>query len=540
MLQRTMLPVCASAPVRLFWKGVLLAAIPSIFEIVALGFLVVAQEQATRADAWAMHSAAVLDEAAALFEPILGEAVRFRGAMLAQSPSLARAEFWEALNQQANNLVDSVPDNPSQQQRARQIRDDVVRYRAALEKTYKIAVEGGPEAIRNRYRPGGGVEVLEQLRTELVQFQREERRLDQGRRDAAHTARLHQQYSLYLIILLSIAVGLIAVYLFNKSVGLRLASVTRNAERIGTDQPLESLVAGSDEITTVDYALHQAADQLHAKGIAQAHAERELIERADALALVNEDLRQQRQDNEMFIYSVSHDLRSPLVNLEGFSKELVYSSQDLKAQLASAEVPQTIRQELIRIIDVDFEPSLRYVSAAVTQASRIIDALLKLSRVGRIELREEAIDVNALVRTLLDAATKTIRSAEIAVSVADLPPMQGDAAAIGQVFANLINNAIYYRDPAKSATLEIGGVKSADDVSYFVRDNGLGINNQQQAKLFIAFKRFHPQAAKGEGIGLAYVKRVVDRHSGKIVVLSAEGEGSTFTLNFPGRALREQ
>ncbi len=524
---------------KLFWKGVLLAAIPSIFEIVALGFLVDAQQQAAQADAWAMHSSAVLDESSSLFEPVLNEAVRFRGAMLAQVPSLAPPEFWDALNLQATNLVNSVPDNPSQQQRARQIRDDVVRYRAALEKTYKIAVDGGPDAIRDRYRPGGGVEVLELLKTELVQFQREERRLDQNRRLAVHTARLHQQYSLYVIIILSMAVGIIAVYLFNKSVGSRLASVTRNAERIGTDEPLEPLVAGSDEITTVDFALHEAAEQLHARGIAQANAERELMERADALALVNEDLRQQRQDNEMFIYSVSHDLRSPLVNLEGFSKELVYSSQDLKAQLASAEVPDAIRRELIRIVDVDFEPSLRYVSAAVTQASRIIDALLKLSRVGRIELREEAIDINAMVQGLLDAAAQSIRSAEIAVSVADLPPMQGDAAAIGQVFANLINNAIYYRNPAVQATLEVGGVKSADDVSYFVRDNGLGINNQQQAKLFVAFKRFHPQAAKGEGIGLAYVKRVVDRHSGKIVVVSAEGQGSTFTLHFPGRALRE-
>ena len=524
---------------RLFWKGVLLAAIPSIFEIVALGFLVGAQQEASLADGWALHSAAVLDEASSLSQPILGEAVRFRGAMLAQQPSLATPEFWGALNLQAENMVQSVSDNPSQQVRAREIRDEVARYRTALEKTYQIAVAGGAEAIRTRYRPGGGVEVLDTLRAELLKFEHEERRLDDERRAAARVARLHQQWSLYVIIILSMAVGLIAVYLFNKSVGLRLASVTRNAARIGTGEPLERLVAGNDEITTVDRALHQAADQLNAKSIAQANAERELAERADALALVNEDLRQQRQDNEMFIYSVSHDLRSPLVNLEGFSKELVYSSQDLKAQLASAEVPEEIRRELVRIVDVDFEPSLRYVSAAVTQASRIIDALLKLSRVGRIELREEAIDINDLVHTLLDAAAQTIRSTEISVTVADLPPMQGDAAAIGQVFANLINNAIYYRNPAKSAILQIGGSKNSEDVSYFVRDNGLGITAQQQAKLFVAFKRFHPQAAKGEGIGLAYVKRVVDRHSGKIVVVSEEGEGSTFTLNFPGRALRE-
>jgi signal transduction histidine kinase len=524
--------------VTLFWKGILLAVIPSIFEIIALFFLLSAQHDAGVADAWALHSADVLDSSSALYEPVLAEAVRFRGAILQDRPSMADDQFWSLLDAQAGRLADEVRDNPSQQQRAKAIQDDIRRYRQALGRTYAIAVNGGLEAIRTRYRPGGGVEVLDQISAEFGKFQHEERRLDSERKAAARVAREHQQYAIYVIILLSMVVGFFAAYLFNRSVGFRLATITRNASRMGSGEPLEPLVAGHDEITTVDLALHRAADEIAAKRAFQASAERQLAERADALLAANEDLRQQRQDNEMFIYSVSHDLRSPLVNLEGFSKELGYSSQELKGRIAKIEEPA--RTDLQKLLEVDFEPALRYVSAAVTQASRIIDALLKLSRVGRIELREENIDVNAMVALLLDAVAQTVRAASAKITVGDLPPMYGDAAAIGQVFANLINNALYYRDPERPLEIEIGGTRDADSVSYFIKDTGLGMTGQQQTKLFVAFKRFHPQAAKGEGIGLAYVKRVIDRHSGKIAVKSAEQQGSTFTLQFPNRAIKEE
>ncbi len=522
----------------LFWKGILLAAIPSIFEIVALIFLLSAQHDAGLADQWALHSADVLDRSSALYEPILNEAVRFRGAILQGHPSMAGDPFWDALDLQAADVAEMVADNPSQEQRAKAIRDDVRNYRIALSKTYAIAVEGGIAAIQARYRPGGGVEVLDRLRAEFLKFQHEERRLDIERRAAARVARLHQQYALYVIILLSLVVGFFAVYIFNRSVGLRLASVTRNAHRIGLGETLEPVVLGNDEITTVDLALHRAADELAAKRAFQARAEQQLAERADLLAAANEDLRQQRQDNEMFIYSVSHDLRSPLVNLEGFSKELGYSSKEIKARIA--EVPEPARGELQKLVETDFEPALRYVSAAVAQASRIIDALLKLSRVGRIELREESINVNAMVTTLIDSVAQTVRDAGAKITVGDLPPMYGDGPAIGQVFANLLNNALYYRDPHRPPEIEIGGSREGEDVSYFFKDNGLGMTAQQQTKLFVAFKRFHPQAAKGEGIGLAYVKRVIDRHSGKISVSSIEHQGSTFTVQFPQRALKEE
>ena len=231
----------------LFWKGILLAVIPSIFEIVALIFLLSAQHDAGIADAWAMHSADVLDSSSALYEPILAEAVRFRGAILQDQPSMADDQVWNTLDAQAARLSEEVRDNPQQQQRAKAIRDDIKRYREALGRTYAIAVNGGIEGIRARYRPGGGVEVLDRLSGEFSKFQHEERRLDLERKLAARTARERQQYDIYVMILLSVVVGFIAVFIFSRSVGSRLAAVTRNAARMGSGEPLEPTVAGRDE-----------------------------------------------------------------------------------------------------------------------------------------------------------------------------------------------------------------------------------------------------------------------------------------------------
>lgn len=524
---------------KLFWKGFLLVAVPTLFELIALQFIFAAQHDAATADSWALHTQEVLNLSSSILEPLLGEAVRFRGAELAETPSLADDEFWSGVDQSASRLTQIVADNPSQVQRARGIRELVRRYRLALETTYQIGSTGGRDALRDRYRPGGGVQVLDQIRAQIALFQAEEHQLADTRRVIAKEARQRQQTALYIILVLSLVIGVSTLYIYNRSVGKRLESVIRNAELLAKQQPLQEPVGGSDEITLVDQTLHRAAEELRERTRLKDIAERELEERNEVLSLINEDLRQQRQDNEMFIYSVSHDLRSPLVNLEGFSKELVYTSADLRERLAKIQVSAEERAELDRILNADFEPALRYVGAAVTQASRIIDALLKLSRVGRIELHEEIIDMQAMISTLIDATTRTIRGNDVTVEVKNLPPMIADSAAVSQIFSNLINNAIYYHDKNRPSLIEIGGERHGEDVSYYVRDNGLGMSAQQQSKLFIAFKRFHPEVAQGEGIGLAYVKRVVERHSGRITVKSAEGEGSTFYLRFPGRAVKD-
>jgi PAS domain S-box-containing protein len=255
-------------------------------------------------------------------------------------------------------------------------------------------------------------------------------------------------------------------------------------------------------------------------------------ERTAELAEANRELRQKNDENEMFVYSVSHDLRSPLVNLQGFSGELAKASKALTEALAADDIPGDARQKAQAILDGKMAKSLGFIQAAVLRLSSIIDALLRLSRAGRIEYRWEWVDPGRVVGRVLDATQAVISEKGAAVTVGDLPPVWGDATALEQLFANLIGNSLMYLDPTRPGTIEVGSLHSSEGPVYFVRDNGLGIAASHQPKIFQLFQRAHPGIGKGEGIGLAIVARVAERHRGRVWVESAAGAGSTFFVTF--------
>jgi signal transduction histidine kinase len=136
----------------------------------------------------------------------------------------------------------------------------------------------------------------------------------------------------------------------------------------------------------------------------------------------------------------------------------------------------------------------------------------------------------------------------VMVSVRELPPAWGDPAAVEQIFSNLIGNALNFLDPARHGRIEIGALESepVDESdpravrmrTYYVRDNGLGIPAAYMSKVFRAFQRLHGDVANGDGIGLAVVRRTVERHGGRVWVESAEGAGSTFFVMLPEQPLR--
>lgn len=263
--------------------------------------------------------------------------------------------------------------------------------------------------------------------------------------------------------------------------------------------------------------------------------EQRVRERTAELAESNHLLAQKNDENETFVYSVSHDLRSPLVNLEGFSKELGLTCRDLRKILAESELPEAVRQRGLSLLDGEIAESVRYIHSAVGRLSGIIDALLRLSRVGRVVYNPQDVDVNAVVGRVVDSMRLTIEEKKAALTVRDLPPARGDRTAIEQVFANLIGNALKYLDPARPGRVEVGaGANPAPGSrTYFVRDNGLGIPAAYAPKVFQAFQRLHPDRAEGEGMGLAIVRRIVERHGGKVWLESTPGLGSTFFFTLP-------
>jgi signal transduction histidine kinase len=237
----------------------------------------------------------------------------------------------------------------------------------------------------------------------------------------------------------------------------------------------------------------------------------------------------------MFVYSVSHDLRSPLVNLQGFSKELEKAGRGLAELLAEAAVPRDVRQRGELLLEGKVARSIKFIQTAVLRLSNIIDALLRLSRAGRVEYRWEPVDVAEVVGRVVAAAQATVAEKGATVRVGELPLVWGDRTALEQAFANLLNNALTYLDPARPGVVEVGCLpgEAAGQRTYFVRDNGLGIAEGHRQKIFQAFQRAHPGVGSGEGLGLAIVARVAERHRGRVWVESHPGEGSTFFVALP-------
>jgi PAS domain S-box-containing protein len=263
--------------------------------------------------------------------------------------------------------------------------------------------------------------------------------------------------------------------------------------------------------------------------------EQRVVERTAELLESTRQLQRRNEENETFVYSVSHDLRSPLVNLEGFSQELRTVAAELHRLLAGGEVPAAIRENAERLIERDMAESLNYIEAAVARLGRIIDALLRLSRAGRVEYHFQSVDLNELVRRIVDSLHATIASQDAQVAiVGSLPPAWGDPMAMEQVFGNLIGNATKYLDSNRPGRIEIGHRTESDGKqTYYVKDNGLGIQSSYLPQLFQAFRRLHPDVAGGEGMGLTIVRRVVERHGGRIWAESEPGRGTTFFVTFP-------
>jgi signal transduction histidine kinase len=251
------------------------------------------------------------------------------------------------------------------------------------------------------------------------------------------------------------------------------------------------------------------------------------------------DLTWQKHESDMFVYSVSHDLRLPLVNLKAFSEELGLSCRDLQGLLDRKEVPATLPHDELERIMRDIEASIGFIRTAVGRLSRIIDALLRLSHAGRVEYLWQSIDVAAVVRSIVDALRDSISERHAEIELCELPPTWGDPTTVELIFANLIGNAVQYLDSTRPGRIEVGCTtpivpgKRAGLQVYFVKDNGLGIPELDHERLFTAFQRFHPDVAQGEGIGLALVRRMVQRHGGRIWLESAAGTGSTFFVALP-------
>ncbi len=265
----------------------------------------------------------------------------------------------------------------------------------------------------------------------------------------------------------------------------------------------------------------------------KAELENRVAERTRQLESTVVELRHKNKEVEAFVYIVSHDLRTPLLNVMGFAHELEGSCERLKTLLDACALPEASSSEIHEILNAELPSSLRFISQSSLKFERLVEALLDLSRHGRQIYTMVQVDVQRLVDDTIATLQHLIAEAGAEVNARLLPPVTGDVTALGQAFSNLIGNCIKYRSPMRPLRIEVGGKAEGGKVRYWVRDNGLGIPKSGKAKLFQVFQRFHPQQASGEGMGLAIVQRIVERHGGKIRADSKEGEGTTFSFTLP-------
>jgi signal transduction histidine kinase len=262
------------------------------------------------------------------------------------------------------------------------------------------------------------------------------------------------------------------------------------------------------------------------------------------------ELMRANQELETLIRIASHDLRSPLVNIQGFNQLLNKACDTIIRILTDATLPDESRQTLLASHE-KAKKAMRFINAGVEKMNGLVSGLLRLSQLGRAPLALQPLDMNALMQTVVEAMEFQIRKAAAKVTVDTLPACQADAALINQVFSNLLDNAIKYRDPARPLRVRIWGQHPGWDrrpgldhretdtrAAYCVEDNGLGVAPEHQQKIWDLFYRLGPQGsdAAGEGIGLPAVRRIVERHSGKVWMESEIGKGSRFFLSLPAAA----
>jgi PAS domain S-box-containing protein len=245
------------------------------------------------------------------------------------------------------------------------------------------------------------------------------------------------------------------------------------------------------------------------------------------------ELAEKNKELETIVFTASHDLRSPLVNVQGFSRQLERACERIRTVLSEAGGGPVPTAELSQPLNAAIPQALRFINAGVKKMDNLLSGLLRFSRLGRVSINVVPLEMTALMSEIIAAMRFQLNEAKADIKVDALPACLGDSVHTSQVFANLIDNALKYRDPGRPLQIRITGRIQGGEAIYSVADNGIGIAPEYHGKVFEIFHRLNPEAPGGEGLGLTIAQRVLERQRGKIWVESKEGTGSTFHVSLP-------
>lgn len=381
-----------------------------------------------------------------------------------------------------------VAGDPSQQERLEALRPLIPVKLESLDELARLREEKGFPAALRAFQTGRSTLLMDQIRLVFRELLAAEEvtlasRQARSRDDARATIK-----TMALLILASLLMGAGCAAAIDRSL--------RRRERI------ESALRDSE--LRLSAALASAKEQ--AESLSGAYAR---------LAAANKEL-------ESFSYSVSHDLRAPLRSIDGFS--------------------QAVLEDCAGTLSAESAGHLARVRGATQRMALLIDDMLELSRVSRVELRPSSVDLSALAGKVLEELAKAAPRREVEVSVAPGLRAEGDERLLRLALTNLLDNAWKFTAKTPGARVEFSSFLQPEGLpAFYVRDNGAGFDPAYAHKLFGAFQRLHAEGEfPGTGVGLATVQRVVHRHGGRVWAESAPGKGATFYFTIPNAPRRAE
>ncbi|MGN6117867.1 MAG: sensor histidine kinase [Nitrobacter sp.] len=455
---------------------------------------------------WVLHSMEVENEISlAQLQMRRAESAQ-RGFLLTQRPEF-RAAFEEAASQlppSFERLQALTADNPYQQERLKQIMPQTDQRMKQLRRGIELVQANRLTEATEIARQEAGRDAMGHIRDLSSEMRAEEDRLF-----ASRTASADASQSLSASIT-SIGSGLVVVFAGLSIFLVRRSSRARDeaeARLRDTNLNLESTV---DERTS--------------------------------------DLREANEEIQRFAYIVSHDLRSPLVNIMGFTSELEELRGDIFKRIATLSRPddapplaadetaaavEPVLDEADKQLSQDFNEALGFIKSSIGKMDRLISAILNLTREGRREFQPVPIAMRDLIENIASTMAHQAAEAEAQIRVEPLPDIVSDRLALEQIFSNLIDNALKYLKTGVPGDIAIRGRRKLGFAIFEISDNGRGIDPKDHQRIFDLFRRAGTQDRPGQGIGLAHVRALVRRLGGTMSVSSELGKGSTFTVTLP-------
>jgi len=266
-------------------------------------------------------------------------------------------------------------------------------------------------------------------------------------------------------------------------------------------------------------------------------AGRDITERKKVQAeseMLMKSLEAKNSELQSVVYTVSHDLKSPLVNIKGFSGVLTETEEKLRYLLNTDMPHEEFRASVKKLFNEDVHESVEFIVSSTDKMNVLLNGLLAVSRVGSSNIHIQKLNTADLVQEVLKSMQFQVDDNHAEIEIGTLPDCMGDVAQVSSIFMNLIDNSLKYRSPDRDCLLRVSGQVVNDKSVYCVEDNGIGISENHLCKIFDLFHRLNPNdGIEGQGVGLTIINRILQRQKGNIRVESEYGKGTKFYVELP-------